>query len=81
MHGYECVGSVLDLPDGIDVAMLMLRADLVPQAVHDCGERGISFAVVLSSGFEDSEAAAELNVRAWRFALWKIHEHGKDLET
>jgi acyl-CoA synthetase (NDP forming) len=61
MHGYECVGSVLDLPDGIDVAMLMLRADLVPQAVRDCGERGISIAVVLSSGFEDSEAAVELN--------------------
>jgi acyl-CoA synthetase (NDP forming) len=61
MHGYECVGSVLDLPDGIDVAMLMLRADLVPQAVLDCGARGIGVAVVLSSGFEDSEAAAGLN--------------------
>jgi acyl-CoA synthetase (NDP forming) len=61
VHGYECVGSVLDLPDGIDVAMLMLRADLVPQAVRDCGERGIGVAVVLSSGFEDSEAAAGLN--------------------
>ena len=61
MHGYECVGSVLDLPDSIDVAMLMLRADLVPQAVRDCSERGIGVAVVLSSGFEDSEAAAGLN--------------------
>jgi acyl-CoA synthetase (NDP forming) len=61
MHGYDCVGSVLDLPDGIGVAMLMLRADLVPQAVRDCGARGIAVAVVLSSGFEDSEAAAELN--------------------
>jgi acetate---CoA ligase (ADP-forming) len=61
IQGYECVRSVLDLPDGVDAAMLMLRADLVPQAVRDCGARGVPVAVVLSSGFEDSAAAAELN--------------------
>ena len=57
LGGYECVPSVLDLPDGTDVALLMLRADRVPQAVLDCGVKGIPIAVVVSSGFEDTDSS------------------------
>lgn len=59
LGGYDCVPSVLDLPDGVDVALLMLRADLVAQAVRDCGTRKIPIAVVVSSGFEDNDASGQ----------------------
>lgn len=53
LAGFEAVPSILELPDGIDVALIVIRAELVPQAIRDCAARGITHAVVMSSGFED----------------------------
>jgi acyl-CoA synthetase (NDP forming)/GNAT superfamily N-acetyltransferase len=46
--------SVLAVPDGVDLAIVALRADRVARAVRECGERGIRAVVVLSAGFGES---------------------------
>lgn len=51
--GYRCVASLDDLDGVIDLAVVVVRADRVPEALRDCGRRSIRNAVVLSSGFRE----------------------------
>jgi acetate---CoA ligase (ADP-forming) len=55
--GLTCFRNVKDIPDSIDLAVLIIPARLVPQAIQDCGEKGVKGAVVISGGF--SEAGPE----------------------
>lgn len=62
--GRPCVPSVADLDYAPDVAILAVRADLVVDTLRLCGERGIRYAIVFSSGFgETGEAGRALEVR------------------
>jgi acyl-CoA synthetase (NDP forming)/RimJ/RimL family protein N-acetyltransferase len=49
----EAVASVADLPGDVDLAVLALPADQVPEAVEACGEQGVGAVVVLSAGFAE----------------------------
>ncbi|MEO5695174.1 MAG: acetate--CoA ligase family protein [Usitatibacter sp.] len=74
IRGLKCYGSVTEVPEPCDVALIAVPAKAVPQAILDCGTRGIPFAVVLSAGFREvaggeqaqrqlDEAIARSNVR------------------
>lgn len=54
--GLKCYASITDLPEAPDVAMIMLSARHCAQAVRDCAAKGTRAAIVLSSGFEESES-------------------------
>jgi acyl-CoA synthetase (NDP forming) len=49
--------NVLDVPGKIDLAVIAIPAPSVPQAIAECAEKGVQFAVVHSVGF--SELGAE----------------------
>jgi len=51
--GLRCFASVLEIPGECDVALIALPAHLVPGIIRECGQRGVRFAVVLSSGFRE----------------------------
>jgi acetate---CoA ligase (ADP-forming) len=56
--GDRCYPRVGDVPgDPIDVAIILLTADLVLEAVKDCATAGVRHLVVLSSGFSETGAA------------------------
>jgi len=56
--GRPCWPSISALPEAdIDVALIMINASLVLDALKQCAARGIPFAVVMTSGF--SEAGEE----------------------
>jgi acyl-CoA synthetase (NDP forming) len=55
--GLTCFKNVKDIPDTVDLAVLIIPARLVPQAIQDCGEKGVRGAVIISGGF--SEAGPE----------------------
>lgn len=63
--GYRCYPDVQSLPEGIDVAMIMLPARRCVDAVRDCASKGIRGVVIVSSGFEETEAG---------------HQYAKDLK-
>ncbi|MGW1769673.1 bifunctional acetate--CoA ligase family protein/GNAT family N-acetyltransferase [Streptomyces sp. NPDC002073] len=46
--------SVAQIPDGVDLAVLAVPAERVPEAVTDCGEHGVQGLVVLSAGYGES---------------------------
>ena len=55
--GINCCKNVNEIPDPVDLAVVIVPAKIVVQAIKDCGERGIKGAIVISGGF--SEAGPE----------------------
>ena len=57
--GARCYASVVDLPDGIDLALILLPANGVADSLQACGERGIPFAISIAGGFAEAGAPEE----------------------
>ncbi len=53
IEGLKCYKSVLDVPGPIDLAVIVIPAKLVPQAVRECGEKRIEYLVIISAGFKE----------------------------
>lgn len=61
IDGIPCHASVATLPAAPDLALILVAARRVPQMLRECGERGVPYAIVYSSGFaEAGEAGAAL---------------------
>jgi acyl-CoA synthetase (NDP forming) len=54
VDGHPCLDSALEITDGLDLAVLMVRADLVAPSLEDCAAAGAGAAVVFSSGFGET---------------------------
>ena len=54
IQGLPVYRTVLDVPNKIDLAVIILRAELVPQAMRECVQKGIKGAVVISTGFAET---------------------------
>jgi acyl-CoA synthetase (NDP forming) len=62
--GYACYASVAELPEPPDVAMVLLGADRVLEAVEQLSAAGTGAAIVVASGFgETGEAGRGLEAR------------------
>ncbi len=55
--GVACHDSIAALPETPDLALILVAARRVPHMLRECGERGIPYAIVYSSGFAESGAA------------------------
>ncbi|MFQ5826638.1 MAG: CoA-binding protein, partial [Dehalococcoidia bacterium] len=51
--GLRAYSTVLDIPDGVDLAIMTIPAPSVPQAMAECAQKGIRFVIVHSSGFRE----------------------------
>jgi acetate---CoA ligase (ADP-forming) len=49
--GLKVYASVMDVPEAIEAAVLTVPAKIIPQAVEDCGKKGIKGLIVITSGF------------------------------
>src|SRR5512136_435399 len=64
--GVKAYDSVLDVPDEIDLAVLMVPAVAVPATLAECGQKKVKSAIVISAGFKElgpSGSALEQAVR------------------
>src|SRR5580698_5157434 len=59
--GHKAYRSVADIPEPVDLAVIVVPAAHVISTIEQCGARGIPAAVIISSGFgeEKSEEAAQ----------------------
>jgi len=48
---------IAHVPDPVDLAVLLVPAPAMPQAIADCGERGIRAAILAAGGFRETGAA------------------------
>ena len=61
IKGLTCYAAIKDLPDGVDLAVIVVPAGIVPDMLRQCGKKGISNAIVVSGGFsETGDDGAEL---------------------
>lgn len=52
--GEQCYGTISEVPDPVDLAVIVVPAPVVPKIVEQCGERGIKHAIVISGGFSET---------------------------
>jgi len=69
----KAYSTVLDVPDAVDLAIIIVPKDHVKEVVRQCGEKGTKGIVVITAGFSEVGAAGkqrELEV------LEVVHEYG-----
>jgi acetyltransferase len=52
--GLRAYGSVIDVPGVVDLAVIVVPAEIVLDVMQECGEKGIEAAIVISAGFEET---------------------------
>ena len=52
--GLPAYPLVSDIPDPIDLAVIVIPYPLVPEAMRTCGEKGIPAVIVISAGFREA---------------------------
>ncbi|HUW94793.1 MAG TPA: CoA-binding protein [Anaerolineae bacterium] len=62
LFGLEAYPSLLDIPQDVDLAVVVLPARLVPQIIEQCAAKGVKGIVLISAGFKEieDEQGAEL---------------------
>ncbi len=51
--GHKCYTSILEVPDPVDLSVIILPVAAIPQVLTDCGKRGIHAAIIISGGFRE----------------------------
>jgi acetyltransferase len=51
--GVKCYPRVLEIPDDVDLAVVVVPSRAVPQVLDECGRMGIKAAIVISAGFKE----------------------------
>ena len=57
LFGQPIYRSILQVPDPLDLAVLLIPAPSIPQVLQQCGERGVQAAVIAAGGFREVGAA------------------------
>lgn len=52
--GLKVFPSVLEIGEGVDLAVIVIPYPFVPQALRECGEKRISAAIIISAGFREA---------------------------
>ena len=76
IHSIKCYPSVLAIPDEVELAIVVVPARMVPDAVRECGQKGVKGIVVISAGFK--ETGAEGLAREQEL-MTLVREHGMRL--
>lgn len=58
--GLRCFRSVKDIPDALDLAVVIIPARLVPQAIAECVEKAVKGAVIITGGFSEAGPEGEV---------------------
>lgn len=53
LFGHKIHPTVMDIPDPVDLASVLVPARAVPEILRQCGEKGIRRVVVQSGGFRE----------------------------
>lgn len=76
VHSMHCFARVSDIPGPVDLAILVVPAERVLQAVRDCGRKRVRALIVITAGFKEiggvgaaREAALLRLVRRYRMRM------------
>ena len=64
IHSIKCYRSVLEIPDEVDLAVIVVPKQLVNQVLIDCGRKEVKGIVMITAGFSEvGNMSAELEVK------------------
>lgn len=63
VQGLEARHDIAEVPGTIDAAIVVVRAERVLESIEACAERGVGAAVVLTSGFAETDATGAARQR------------------
>ena len=67
--GLKTFKTILDIPGPVELAVIVVRAELVASVLRQCGQKGSRAAVIISAGFaEVDEAGAKLQTELVQIA-------------
>jgi acyl-CoA synthetase (NDP forming) len=59
--GLKCYGSILDVPENVDLAVICIPSEHVPKMVDKCGKKGVRAVIIITAGFKEmGKEGAEL---------------------
>jgi acetyl coenzyme A synthetase (ADP forming)-like protein len=53
VQGLKAYPSILDIPNPVDMAVITVPAKHVPSVIEECGQKGVSMAVIVTAGFKE----------------------------
>jgi acetyl coenzyme A synthetase (ADP forming)-like protein len=53
IHSIKAYPSILDIPDPVDLAIIVVPADVVEKVVDECGRKGVKGLVIITAGFKE----------------------------
>jgi acetate---CoA ligase (ADP-forming) len=53
IHSIKCYSTVLDVPDSVDLAIIVVPREIVPAVAEQCGQKGVKGLVTISAGFRE----------------------------
>jgi acetyltransferase len=53
IRGVKAYNSILDVPGDVDVVHIVIPSKFVPQAIEDCGQKGVKFVILNGGGFAE----------------------------
>jgi acetate---CoA ligase (ADP-forming) len=69
ISGVRAYSSIADLPESVDLAVVVVPAAVVPSVTEQCGEKGVKGLIVISAGFREvGEDGADLERRVFAIA-------------
>ncbi|MFQ5963704.1 MAG: acetate--CoA ligase alpha subunit [Candidatus Scalinduaceae bacterium] len=51
--GVKCYSSIMEIPDSVDMAIIIVPRDFVPGVIKECGLKGVKVIVIISAGFKE----------------------------
>ncbi len=73
IHSIKAYPSVMDIPDEVDLALIIVPREHVAQVTEECGRKGVKGIVVISAGFKE---AGGKGLELEREVLAIVRRHG-----
>jgi len=73
IEGLKCYKSVKDVPDKIDLAVIVVPNRIVPAVLEECGQKKVKYVIVISAGFRET---GKEGARLERECLGIVKEYG-----
>jgi acetyltransferase len=73
LHSSKAYPSILDIPDDVDLAVIVVPKENTLQAIDQCGLKGVKGIVMITAGFKETgKAGADLELKV----LERVKKHG-----
>lgn len=73
IEGLKCYKSVKEIPDKVDLAIIVVPNRIVPQVLEECGQKRVKYVIVISAGFRETGTEG---ARLERECLGIVKEYG-----